>query len=537
MSINIIQLLESVLSDDVVKTLASRFGVTPDLARKVTGTAAPALLAAIMHRSSTADGAHALFSTIMSPDVNAQIGKQLPGLPGSTADMEQLATTGRGLIEKATGTNLGTLANAVAEHTGAPVAAASSLSGIVGASLLGILKQHFTASQGAVGQLPALLGQQLPVVSAGLTDKLAGAVGLGSVAAFGGSILSRLKDVSSHLSPTAPAQAVAVDRKEGCRCKKSWLWWLIALVVVVLLFWLLRSCQHEKPVAQGNGVVPASSVSAAQPASTPAATKDSHLSFVVDKAGVPALTATVGSEAEKAQLLDALKKKFGDGHFKADVTVDPTVKPAGWLAHLDGLLPLMAVPGAEVNIDGTHVELGGAAADARLGWTDKLKALFGSAWNVSMFNAQNAVANAAQSFRDAIKGLFAGDAASCAGENVAKVLNLQIVNFATASARIPASAIDDLKQSAAALQACTKHGKPVQLEVAGYSDNRGNPKANEALSLKRAQSVRGYLVAQGVSPDALIAQGYGDARPVDSNDTESGRFHNRRIEFTPQASQ
>jgi OmpA-OmpF porin, OOP family len=49
---------------------------------------------------------------------------------------------------------------------------------------------------------------------------------------------------------------------------------------------------------------------------------------------------------------------------------------------------------------------------------------------------------------------------------------------------------------------------------------------------QRAEAVRYYLIQQGVAPSALIAKGYGDTRPSASNDTEEGKFRNRRIEFT-----
>jgi OOP family OmpA-OmpF porin len=44
--------------------------------------------------------------------------------------------------------------------------------------------------------------------------------------------------------------------------------------------------------------------------------------------------------------------------------------------------------------------------------------------------------------------------------------------------------------------------------------------------------VRAYLVAQGVDSSAVVAKGFGDTKPVASNDTEEGKFQNRRIEFT-----
>jgi outer membrane protein OmpA-like peptidoglycan-associated protein len=70
------------------------------------------------------------------------------------------------------------------------------------------------------------------------------------------------------------------------------------------------------------------------------------------------------------------------------------------------------------------------------------------------------------------------------------------------------------------------------IEVAGHTDNSGDPSSNLQLSQQRAAAVRDYLISQGVAPTSLVAKGYGDTRPVGSNDTDEGKFHNRRIEFT-----
>ncbi|WP_328805987.1 OmpA family protein [Paraburkholderia solitsugae] len=285
--------------------------------------------------------------------------------------------------------------------------------------------------------------------------------------------------------------------------------------------------------AAASAVAASAASEAQQPAAAPAPSKDSQLSFTVDAAGKPTLTATVDSEAEKTHLIDALTKRFGADHFVANVTVDQDTKPADWLVHLDGLLPLMALPGAEVKVDGAHIELSGSAANAKLGWLDKLKSLFGASYQIGSFNVEQAVASATENFRSAIKGLLTPDS-SRASADVVKVLNLQVINFASAGARVPASALEDLNQSAQVLNACARNGKTAKLEVAGYSDNVGGAQANLQLSKKRADAVRAYLVKTGVPADSLVAQGYGDARPVASNDTASGRFANRRIEFVAQ---
>jgi outer membrane protein OmpA-like peptidoglycan-associated protein len=62
----------------------------------------------------------------------------------------------------------------------------------------------------------------------------------------------------------------------------------------------------------------------------------------------------------------------------------------------------------------------------------------------------------------------------------------------------------------------------------------GGEQANLQLSKQRAEAVRTYLVKTGAPADSLSAQGYGQAHPMQSNDTASGRFANRRIEFVTQ---
>jgi outer membrane protein OmpA-like peptidoglycan-associated protein len=66
--------------------------------------------------------------------------------------------------------------------------------------------------------------------------------------------------------------------------------------------------------------------------------------------------------------------------------------------------------------------------------------------------------------------------------------------------------------------------------IEGYTDNVGVDAHNQALSEKRALSVKAYLVAAGVDASRLSTQGFGATNPVGSNDTELGRSQNRRVE-------
>lgn len=70
------------------------------------------------------------------------------------------------------------------------------------------------------------------------------------------------------------------------------------------------------------------------------------------------------------------------------------------------------------------------------------------------------------------------------------------------------------------------------IEVAGHTDNTGDPAANLTLSGQRAASVVNYLVGKGIAAGRLKARGYGDTKPVAANDTPENRAKNRRTEFT-----
>src|SRR5207244_1400748 len=70
----------------------------------------------------------------------------------------------------------------------------------------------------------------------------------------------------------------------------------------------------------------------------------------------------------------------------------------------------------------------------------------------------------------------------------------------------------------------------LKLEVEGHTDSVGSDDYNLMLSERRANSVRAFLIQQGISPASITASGFGKAQPVASNDTAAGRQRNRRVE-------
>jgi len=76
-----------------------------------------------------------------------------------------------------------------------------------------------------------------------------------------------------------------------------------------------------------------------------------------------------------------------------------------------------------------------------------------------------------------------------------------------------------------------KENPKVEIELSGHTDNRGKDEYNLNLSQARANAVVEYIIQHGIDASRLIAKGYGETRPVASNDTEEGMQLNRRVEF------
>ncbi len=86
------------------------------------------------------------------------------------------------------------------------------------------------------------------------------------------------------------------------------------------------------------------------------------------------------------------------------------------------------------------------------------------------------------------------------------------------------SKLDDLAQKV----------KAINLEVViaiGHTDSIGSDAYNQKLSVRRAESVKAYLVSKGVEPNRIYTEGKGEKQPVASNKTKEGRAKNRRVEI------
>ncbi len=108
-------------------------------------------------------------------------------------------------------------------------------------------------------------------------------------------------------------------------------------------------------------------------------------------------------------------------------------------------------------------------------------------------------------------------------------VTLRNIFFETAKATLVETSLAELERLAEAL----KRHPHLRLEVGGHTDAVGNDEDNLALSERRAKAVYDYLILRGVDASRLTYRGYGESRPVATNDTPEGRALNRRTTLVP----
>lgn len=325
-----------------------------------------------------------------------------------------------------------------------------------------------------------------------------------------------------HTPPPAPLAAES----------KGFPWWWLLIPLILLLGWCATRKTADAPVPVAEPAKPAVEA----PAPAPVAQINPKLVFNND-GGKIFYNGTVGDDAAKTSLLDAIKAAFGESA-SGELLVDSTAKSANWLSMLGGFLPeLKSIAGSKLTLDGDDITLEGSMPQGDIdGLMGKLKSIFGDKFNIKSM-AQALAASVPEAPKDdatknaeaAAKMDALAAAGNISGEDLIKALNLAIIHFATGSANISADSMDILKKAAATLKAAAPGTK---VEIGGHTDNAGNPASNLKLSEGRSKSVMTTLVKLGVDAAMLTAKGFGDTKPVAPNDTAEGKAQNRRMEFT-----
>jgi len=114
-----------------------------------------------------------------------------------------------------------------------------------------------------------------------------------------------------------------------------------------------------------------------------------------------------------------------------------------------------------------------------------------------------------------------------APEQGTKIMSPQGTHFDFDKATLRPEAMSKLDE---AVRIMNEH-PGIRINVEGHTDSMGSDAYNQKLSDQRSASVVSYLLSKGVAADRMRARGFGESRPVASNDTGEGRAQNRRVDL------
>jgi outer membrane protein OmpA-like peptidoglycan-associated protein/uncharacterized protein YidB (DUF937 family) len=400
----------------------------------------------------------------------------------------------------------------------------SVLSGI--ASRLGIAPALATSAIGYA--LPKIIGLLTPggAVPTALPAEVRNFITAAPVAAAS-PIQRVVETVRTYTAPQPPPQ-VAPRRIDVYHAPEahdepaltSWLWPLLGALAILglgLFFW---------PTGNRTPTV-APPVAVAPPAPTPPPVTVPPRLEVANDNGVAHISGVVHDEATRNDILNALKSVFGADKVQGDIAVDLNRAAAPWVVNFRNGIEALRTPGVQAVFDGNSVNVGGLVSEEDANRiTSSMRSVLGGSL---IFGAlADRVAQMASSANNKAATALASLRSGFGPGDLTAVLNQSVINFPTGSADIPA-AMNSFFQNAAGNLKQLPQGTVI--EIAGYTDNTGDPQANVTLSQQRAEAVRAALIKAGVNPDMLVAKGYGNANPIASNDTPEGRFNNRRIEY------
>ena len=419
-----------------------------------------------------------------------------------------------GFIDKFRSAGLGSEVASWLGRTDGAALAGPQVEKALGSTALGGIASRLGLGSGVVATaigylLPKLIGQITPggVIPSGVPASLSGFLQAPPV-----------QTTTRRVEQVAPR---AINVIHDAPHLGRWLIPLLAGLGVLGLFWYLLSGNQPAPVVATSTPAPAVQVAPPPIPSLPA-----HLALTNDD-GIITYSGVVHDESTRTSIMDALKGVFGADKVKGDITINASAGPAPWLVDFRTALENLKTSGVQAVFDGDSLKVGGLIGDSdRDGIINSLRTALptGLVFGALTDKVGNLVSEVTTKTETALSALHPGFTTT----DLLTILNQSIINFPTNSAEIPAVSKTLLQHAATAFKQLPSG---TMVEIAGYTDNTGDPAANVQLSQQRADAVRAALVSAGVDPSMLVAKGYGSASPVAGNDTLEGRFRNRRIEY------
>lgn len=332
-----------------------------------------------------------------------------------------------------------------------------------------------------------------------------------------------VEPVLEPVSPVAYQESLHAHPKRDKGSFMKALLPILGLIILGGLAWALLSHFQKDPE-------PLAQPTVSEPVAAPVAATLLPANFTVTTGASGELYACRGSVADaatQAELLGAIENAFAASSNRCFFDVSPsydTNLPA--MERVPSILAMMKnVPFATAEFSGNQIALNAPDAVALQQLVNDVQALATDAqvFAAKPLDLQTQINQSLEASRLALAGLPVDPDPS----DVARALSLQVINFDVDKAVIPEANKPLLDKAAEIIKSVPN----MSLLIMGHTDATADNAHNVALSQERAAAVKEYLVAKGVDASKLMTKGMGEQYPIADNETEQGRFRNRRIEF------
>lgn len=369
-----------------------------------------------------------------------------------------------------------------------------------------------------------LLGNVAPNITSNITSNTTSNIASNAVSNMASKPKPTVEPVSevAYQQKAYPQSPHAYKRPQGSFIKA--LLPILALVLLGTLAWTaLHYLQKDpKPLAQPN--------SNSQPNIAPVAVTLLPANFTVTIGASGELYACRGGVANavtQSELIKVVENVFTLSSNRCFFDVSPsydTKLPA--MERVASILAMMKhVPFATAEFSDNQIVLNAPNPTALQQLVNDVQALANNAQVLAAkpLDSQAQINQSLEASRLALASL----SSNADPIDVARALSLQVINFDVDKAIIPEVNKPLLDKAADIIK-----GLPnISLLIMGHTDATADNAHNVALSQERATAIKAYLVAKGVDASKLMTKGMGEQYPIADNETEQGRFRNRRIEF------
>jgi OOP family OmpA-OmpF porin len=243
------------------------------------------------------------------------------------------------------------------------------------------------------------------------------------------------------------------------------------------------------------------------------------------------------SQASIDTVVNAANETYGNDNVTNELIISGEVKTANWLAASAGLLPtLVGMKTAQLKISDSKSLLTAEVASHgdRLVLVQQARKLLGKNLDTKIAVLESLDPGVAQdnAAKPQITAIPENPALKACQAKLDREMEDKQILFASNTAELEASSHSLLNQIIIVLEeGCDEVVSVSKLTIAGHTDSQGDDHYNLALSQRRADAVKTYIVNAATDVGLISSVGYGESQPVESNDTDKGRTQNRRIEF------